>query len=97
MRPPCGSGCGSLLDRADRVAAAAACAEAAGFDSVWVPDPQLRWRDTSVALALAAASTKRITLAPGVTTLITTPLAGDTAGALPYEFIESFSAAGLLS
>lgn len=58
-------------DRADRVAAAAACAEAAGFDSVWVPDSQLLWRDTFVALALAAASTKRITLAPGVTNLVT--------------------------
>jgi 5,10-methylenetetrahydromethanopterin reductase len=58
-------------DRADRVAAAAACAEAAGFDSVWVPDSQLLWRDTFVALALTAASTKRITLAPGVTNLVT--------------------------
>lgn len=58
-------------DRADRVAAAAACAEAAGFDSVWVPDSQLLWRDTFVTLALAAASTKRITLAPGVTNLVT--------------------------
>jgi 5,10-methylenetetrahydromethanopterin reductase len=58
-------------DRADRVAAAAACAEAAGFDSVWVPDSQLLWRDTFVALALAAASTSRITLAPGVTNLVT--------------------------
>jgi 5,10-methylenetetrahydromethanopterin reductase len=58
-------------DRADRVAAAAAHAEAAGFDSVWIPDSQLLWRDTFVALALAAASTKRITLAPGVTNLVT--------------------------
>jgi hypothetical protein len=33
----------------------------------------------------------------GVTILITTPLAGDTAGTLPYEFIDSFSAAGLTS
>ena len=58
-------------DRADRVAAAAARAEAAGFDSVWVPDSQLLWRDTFVALALAAASTRHITLAPGVTNLVT--------------------------
>jgi len=58
-------------DRADRVAAAAAHAEAAGFDSVWVPDSQLLWRDTFVALALAAASTSRITLATGVTNLVT--------------------------
>jgi alkanesulfonate monooxygenase SsuD/methylene tetrahydromethanopterin reductase-like flavin-dependent oxidoreductase (luciferase family) len=28
----------------DKVAAAAACAEAAGFDSVWIPDSQLLWR-----------------------------------------------------
>ena len=33
----------------------------------------------------------------GVTTLITTPLAGDTARTLPYEFIDSFTAAGLTS
>jgi 5,10-methylenetetrahydromethanopterin reductase len=58
-------------DRADRVAAAAAHAEAAGFDSVWVPDSQLLWRDTFVALALVAASTRRIALAPGVTNLVT--------------------------
>jgi 5,10-methylenetetrahydromethanopterin reductase len=58
-------------DRADRVAAAAAHAEAAGFDSVWVPDSQLLWRDTFVALALAAASTTRIALATGVTNLVT--------------------------
>lgn len=58
-------------DRADKVAAAAAYAEAAGFDSVWVPDSQLMWRDTFVALSLAAASTTRITLATGVTNLVT--------------------------
>lgn len=33
----------------------------------------------------------------GVTTVITTPLAGDTAGTLPHEFIDSFTAAGLTS
>jgi 5,10-methylenetetrahydromethanopterin reductase len=58
-------------DRADRVAAAAAHAEAAGFDSVWVPDSQLLWRDAFVALAFAAASTTRIALATGVTNLVT--------------------------
>jgi hypothetical protein len=58
-------------DRADRVAATAAHAEAAGFDSVWVPDSQLLWRDTFVALAFAAASTTRIALATGVTNLVT--------------------------
>jgi len=50
---------------------AAAHAEAAGFDSIWVPDSQLLWRDTFVALALAAASTSRIALATGVTNLVT--------------------------
>jgi 5,10-methylenetetrahydromethanopterin reductase len=58
-------------ERADKVAAAAAYAEAAGFDSVWVPDSQLIWRDTFASLALAAVSTRRITLAPGVTNLVT--------------------------
>ena len=33
----------------------------------------------------------------GVTTLITTPLAGDTARTLPHEFIDSFTATGLTS
>jgi 5,10-methylenetetrahydromethanopterin reductase len=33
----------------------------------------------------------------GVTTVITTPLAGDTASTLPHEFIDSFAAAGLTS
>jgi 5,10-methylenetetrahydromethanopterin reductase len=33
----------------------------------------------------------------GVTAVITTPLAGDTAGTLPHEFIDSFAAAGLTS
>ena len=61
----------AACDRADRVAVAAGRAEEAGFDSVWVPDSQLLWRDTFVALALAAASTKRITLATGVTNLVT--------------------------
>ena len=33
----------------------------------------------------------------GVTTLIATPLAGDTARTLPHEFIDSFAVAGLTS
>ena len=33
----------------------------------------------------------------GVTTLITTPLAGDTAFSLPYGFIDSMAASGLLA
>ena len=57
--------------RADQVAAAVAYAEAAGFDSVWVPDSQLMWRDTFASLSLAATSTSRITLATGVTNLVT--------------------------
>jgi 5,10-methylenetetrahydromethanopterin reductase len=58
-------------DRADKVAAAAAYAEAAGFDSVWIPDSQLMWRDTFAVLSLAAAATTRVTLATGVTNLVT--------------------------
>ena len=54
-------------DRADRVAATAAHAEAASFDSVWVPDSQLLWRDTFVALASAARTVQE--LAPGRFTL----------------------------
>jgi 5,10-methylenetetrahydromethanopterin reductase len=58
-------------ERADKVAVAAAYAEAAGFDSVWVPDSQLMWRDTFASLALVATATRRITLAPAVTNLVT--------------------------
>ena len=58
-------------ERADHVDEAVGYAEAAGFHSVWVPDSQLIWRDTFASLSLAATSTSRITLATGVTNLVT--------------------------
>ncbi len=58
-------------DRADKVAAAVGYAEDKGFDSVWIPDSQLLWRDTFSALSLAAATTTRIILGTGVTNLVT--------------------------
>lgn len=61
--PPCA--------RIDQVAEAAALAERLGFDSVWMPDSQLIWRDTWMALALAAVSTRRITLGTAVTNVVT--------------------------
>lgn len=57
-------------DRVDRVADAVAYAEAKGFDSVWIPDSQLIWRDTFASLCLAAKATSRITLATGVTNVV---------------------------
>jgi 5,10-methylenetetrahydromethanopterin reductase len=84
--------------RADQVAAAAARAEAVGFDSVWVPDSQLIWRDTFASLALAATSTRRITLATGVTNVVTRHLsvvasAARTIGELaPQRFILALGA-----
>lgn len=53
------------------LAAAVADVERRGFDSVWVPDSQLLWRDTFSALAFAAAATSRIRLGTGVTNLRT--------------------------
>ena len=61
--PPCES--------IDRVADAIALAEQLGFDSAWAPDFQLIWRDTFMALALAATRTQSITLATAVTNLVT--------------------------
>ena len=58
-------------DRADRVADAVAHAEAVGFHSVWLPDSQLLWRDTFSSLTLATTRTNRITLATGVTNVVT--------------------------
>lgn len=42
-----------------------------GFDTVWMPDSQLLWRDTFAALAFAADATSRIRLGTGVTNLRT--------------------------
>jgi 5,10-methylenetetrahydromethanopterin reductase len=60
--PPC--------DRLDRVADAVARAEALGFDTVWVPDSQLLWRDAFQTLTAAALRTERIRLACGVTNIV---------------------------
>lgn len=46
-------------------------AERLGFDSAWLPDSQLIWRDTWMALALAATRTSVITLGTAVTNVVT--------------------------
>jgi 5,10-methylenetetrahydromethanopterin reductase len=46
-------------------------AERLGFDSVWLGDSQLLWRDLWVLLGAGAATTSRITLASGVTNPVT--------------------------
>jgi 5,10-methylenetetrahydromethanopterin reductase len=56
--PPC--------DHVGRVAEAAEKAEALGFDSVWLPDAQLLWRDVFVSMALAADRTTQIRIGSGV-------------------------------
>jgi len=53
------------------IAQQAAQAEAAGFDSVWIPDSQLLWRDAWVTLSAVALATSRITIGIGVTTPLT--------------------------
>src|SRR5689334_1182155 len=42
-------------------------AEELGFDSLWVADTHLIWRDVYVLLGALAARTSRIALGPGVT------------------------------
>lgn len=54
-----------------QVADLIAQAERLGFDSAWLPDSQLIWRDTWMTLALAAAQTSRITLGTAVTNVVT--------------------------
>ena len=53
------------------VADAVALAEYNGFDSAWLSDSQLIWRDTWMALAISAVRTKRITLGTAVTNVVT--------------------------
>ncbi|MGI9051501.1 MAG: LLM class flavin-dependent oxidoreductase [Ilumatobacteraceae bacterium] len=53
------------------MASAARRAEQLGFDSVWFPDSQLLWRDVYATLAVAAASTERVTLGTAVTNVDT--------------------------
>lgn len=55
----------------DRIAELIVQAERLGFDSAWLPDSQLIWRDTWMALALAAARTSRITLGTAVSNVVT--------------------------
>lgn len=55
----------------DKVAEAIVLAEQLGFDSAWLPDSQLIWRDTWMALALAATKTRHITLGTAVTNVVT--------------------------
>lgn len=57
--PPCDSPA-VLADAARR-------AEQAGFDSVWLPDSQLLWRESFMSLALVADRTERVTVGPAVT------------------------------
>jgi 5,10-methylenetetrahydromethanopterin reductase len=46
-------------------------AERLGFDTAWIADSQLLWRDVWVAMGLAATRTERITLASAVTNVAT--------------------------
>jgi 5,10-methylenetetrahydromethanopterin reductase len=55
----------------DQVADLIMHAERLGFDSAWLPDSQLIWRDTWMALALAATRTSTITLGTAVTNVVT--------------------------
>ena len=49
----------------------AQCAEACGFETVYVGDSQMLWNDVYVCLAGCAQATKRVRLGPGVTNLVT--------------------------
>src|SRR4051812_15582875 len=46
-------------------------AERLGFETVWLGDSQLLWRELYVLLGAAAVNTSRITLASGVTNPVT--------------------------
>lgn len=53
------------------VTAAAVFAEHLGFDSVWIPDSQMQWRDVWVTLSAVAQATRRVRLGPNITTPLT--------------------------
>lgn len=53
------------------IAKEATAAEAAGFDSVWIPDSQLLWRDAWITLSAVALATSKIGIGVGVTTSLT--------------------------
>lgn len=57
--------------RADQVADFAARAEARSFDSVWLPDAALLWRDPWVTAGLVAQRTRSLRVAIGVTNVET--------------------------
>lgn len=56
---------------ATEIAAFAADVEAAGFDTMYVPDSQLLWRDAYVTLHAAATRTSRLGLATAVSNVVT--------------------------
>lgn len=53
------------------IAAEAVLAEKAGFDSVWIPDSQMLWRDAWVTLSAVAMATSKVQIGTNVTTPIT--------------------------
>ncbi|HEY8472738.1 MAG TPA: LLM class flavin-dependent oxidoreductase [Natronosporangium sp.] len=83
--PPCGE-----LTEVARVVKAA---EDAGFDTAWIPDSQLLWRDVWAALAVAATATSRIRLGTCVTNFatrhptVTAAAAATTAELAPGRFV----------
>jgi len=60
---------GRLNDTADAIAAAAA-AEAAGFELFGIGDNQSLWPDPYVMLSLAATATQHIRIGPLVTNIV---------------------------
>jgi 5,10-methylenetetrahydromethanopterin reductase len=69
-RPAFGVGFWGSLD-ARRVLAEVELAERLGYDSVWIGDSQLLWREAYVLLGAAAALTSRVRLGIGVTNPVT--------------------------
>ena len=53
------------------IADAACTAEAAGFDTISMPDSPMLWRDTVAALSLVALRTERVTVATGIMNIVT--------------------------
>ena len=60
-----------LCRDARTVAAAALRAEALGFDTVWLPDSQLLWRDVWATACTVAATTERVSIGIAVTNVTT--------------------------
>lgn len=53
------------------MAAEAVMAERAGFDSVWIPDSQMLWREAWVTLSAVALATRTVQVGTNVTTPLT--------------------------